>query len=179
MNDIPQTSGVYLGLFADDTSMYATDQKEGYVLRNLQRDLSASETWCESWNMKINEDKTQAICFSHRLRPPEAHLTLNRRNIPFVNHEEYFCVILNKRNTWRLYMAMFEAKAFETFIRVCSLFESERSNANSKLILHKVLIISVMTNSCNAWQFEEKPSSVNSGTCETVFSPTLEILHML
>jgi hypothetical protein len=43
----------YLGLFADDTYIYATDRKEGYVLRKLQRGLSAIETWCERWNIKI------------------------------------------------------------------------------------------------------------------------------
>jgi hypothetical protein len=50
INDTPQTPGVYLGLFADDTCIYVTDRKE---------------TWCERWNIKINEDKTQAIYFSH------------------------------------------------------------------------------------------------------------------
>jgi hypothetical protein len=34
--DTPQTPGVYLGLFADDTCMYVTGRKEGYVLRKLQ-----------------------------------------------------------------------------------------------------------------------------------------------
>jgi hypothetical protein len=33
--------------------------------------------------MKI---KNQAIYFSYGLRLPEGHLTLNRQNIPFVNH---------------------------------------------------------------------------------------------
>jgi retron-type reverse transcriptase len=61
INDTPRTPDVYLGLFADDTCIYATDRKEGYVLRKLQRGLSAIETWCERWNIKINEDKTQAI----------------------------------------------------------------------------------------------------------------------
>jgi hypothetical protein len=50
-----QTPGVYLGLFADDTCIYATDRKEGYVLRKLQWCLSATETWCERWSTKINE----------------------------------------------------------------------------------------------------------------------------
>jgi hypothetical protein len=56
------------------------------ILRKLYRDLSAIETWCERWNTKINEYKTQAIYFSHRIVPPEAHLTLNGRNITHVNH---------------------------------------------------------------------------------------------
>jgi hypothetical protein len=44
INDTTQTSGVYLCLFADDTCIYATDRKEGYVLRKLQRGLSVIET---------------------------------------------------------------------------------------------------------------------------------------
>jgi hypothetical protein len=44
INDTPQTPGV---LFADDTCIYAADRKECYVLRKLQRGLSAIETWCE------------------------------------------------------------------------------------------------------------------------------------
>jgi hypothetical protein len=47
INDTPQTPDVYLGLFVDDTCVYATDRKEGYVLRKVQRNLSATETWCE------------------------------------------------------------------------------------------------------------------------------------
>jgi hypothetical protein len=31
----PQTPGVNLALFADDTCLYATDRKEGYVLRKI------------------------------------------------------------------------------------------------------------------------------------------------
>jgi hypothetical protein len=66
INDTPQTPGVYLALFADDTCLFATERKERYVLRKLQRGLDAIEMWCEHWNIKINEDKTQAIYFSHR-----------------------------------------------------------------------------------------------------------------
>jgi hypothetical protein len=47
INNTPQIPGVSLGLFADDTCIYATDGKECYVLRKLQRGLGAIETWCE------------------------------------------------------------------------------------------------------------------------------------
>jgi hypothetical protein len=58
INDAAQTPGVYLALFADDTYLYATDRKKGFVVRKLQRGLSSMETCCELWNIKINEDKT-------------------------------------------------------------------------------------------------------------------------
>jgi hypothetical protein len=77
--------------------MYATDRKEGYIIRKLQQGFSAVETWCECWNIKINKDKAQVIYLSHRLRPPEAHLPLNGQNISFVSHVKYLGIILNKK----------------------------------------------------------------------------------
>jgi hypothetical protein len=108
----------------------ATDCKECYVLRKLQRGLSAIEAWCERWNIQINGGKAQAVYFSHRLIPPEAHLTLNGWNIPFVNDVKYLGVIFNKRITWRLHIEMIEAKAFRTFIRIDSLFKIEHLSAD-------------------------------------------------
>jgi hypothetical protein len=58
-------------------------RKEGFIVKKLQRGLSSIETWCERWNIKINEDKTQGIYFSRSRRPPESYLTLNGINIHF------------------------------------------------------------------------------------------------
>jgi hypothetical protein len=66
---------------------------------------------------------------------------------------KYFGVIFDKKVTWRLHTDMFEAKAFRTFIRIYSLFKSERISTNIKLILHKALIRSIMTYVCPAWEF--------------------------
>jgi hypothetical protein len=105
------------------------------------------KTWLEPWNIKINEDKTQGIYFSHIHRP------LNGRNIPFINSAKYISVIFVKRVTWRLHIEMTEVKAFRTFITVYSLFRSERLGTNIKLTLHKALIRSVMTYASPAWEF--------------------------
>jgi hypothetical protein len=43
--------------------IYATDRKEGYVLRKLKRVLSAIETWCERCNIKINEERFRPSAF--------------------------------------------------------------------------------------------------------------------
>jgi hypothetical protein len=45
INDAPQTHGVHLALFADDTCLYSTDRKEGFIVRKLQRGLSSMETY--------------------------------------------------------------------------------------------------------------------------------------
>jgi hypothetical protein len=57
----PQIIGVHLALFADDTCLYTTDRKEGYIARKFQRGLNSMAAWCEHWNIKTNEDKIRAI----------------------------------------------------------------------------------------------------------------------
>jgi hypothetical protein len=103
--------------------LYARDGKENFVVRKLQRGVSSMETWCERWNMKINENKRQRIYFSHSRRPSKSHLTLNGRNIPFANSVKYRGVIFDKKVTWKLHMEMIEAKAFRTFIAIYSLLK--------------------------------------------------------
>jgi hypothetical protein len=105
---ISQAPRVRLGLFADVSCIYVCDTPQRhYILRKLQRGLSATEAWCQRWDIKINEDKTKAIYASHSLRPPEAHLTLYGRNIPFVNYVKYLGVTFEKIK-WRLCIEMNE-----------------------------------------------------------------------
>jgi hypothetical protein len=59
--DTPKTPGVYLALLAGNTFLYARDRKEGYVLRKLERSINSIETWYKRWNIKINEERIQAI----------------------------------------------------------------------------------------------------------------------
>jgi hypothetical protein len=86
------------------------------------------------------------------LGPHEAHLTLNGRNIPFINRVKYLGVIFDKRITWRLHIKMTESMAFRTFTRIYYLFKSERLSASIKLTLHRALIKSVMTYARPAWE---------------------------
>jgi hypothetical protein len=67
INDTPAADGTHDVLFADDTCIYATEKHERRVLCKLQRGLIAVKLWCERWNIKISEGKTQAVYFSRRL----------------------------------------------------------------------------------------------------------------
>jgi hypothetical protein len=144
INFFVQGIGVHLGLFADDTCLYATDCKEGYVLRKLQLGLNSMVEWSKRWNIRINEDKMQAIYFSHRIRPPESLLTINGQNVPFVTNVKYLGVIFDRKIAWGLHIKTIETKAFRAFIRTYSLFKSEHLSAYIKLTLYKALIRSIM-----------------------------------
>jgi hypothetical protein len=85
----------------------------------------------ECWNIKINEDKTQGISFFRSRRPPENSLTLNGRNIPFVNSVKYLGVVFDKKLTCRLDIEFIEAKAFRTLIAAYSLVNGISRSVNT------------------------------------------------
>jgi hypothetical protein len=86
INSAPAAPGTHL--FVDDTYIYTTEKHEHHVLCKLQFSLTAVK-WCEHWNIKINEGKTQSVYFSRRLRVPEDVVQLNGQDIPFVNNVTY------------------------------------------------------------------------------------------
>jgi hypothetical protein len=79
--------------------------------------------------------------------------------------------------TWRLHIEMIKAKAFRTFIRIYSLFKSERLSANIKLTLHKALIRSVMTYACPAWEFAAECYLLKLQRLQNKFSAPLAIFR--
>jgi hypothetical protein len=74
--------------------------------KNCRGGLTSGDSWCERWNMKVSEVKTQSICFSHRRRPVQAFLTLKGRQVPFVNHVKYAGVIFCKKISWRFHISL-------------------------------------------------------------------------
>jgi hypothetical protein len=115
INDALMAPGTHLALFPDDTCILATEKRERRVLCKLQRGLTAVRSWCERWNIKINEGKTQAIYFSKRRRVLEDVHQLNGRDIPFVNNVTYLGVTFDRMMTWRLHIERTVAKALRTY----------------------------------------------------------------
>jgi hypothetical protein len=51
INDTPQPIGGHLAIFADDICLYATERKEGYILRKFQWALNSMAEWSKRWNV--------------------------------------------------------------------------------------------------------------------------------
>jgi hypothetical protein len=63
-NSAAAATGTHLAHLADDTCIYAAEKYERLILCKLQRGLTAVKSWCERWNIGINEGKSQAMSFS-------------------------------------------------------------------------------------------------------------------
>lgn len=64
INDAAAELGTHLALLVSDMCIYVTEKRECRVLCALQRGLTAVTSWCERWNIRINEEKIQAMSFS-------------------------------------------------------------------------------------------------------------------
>jgi hypothetical protein len=141
----PAEPGTHFTLFADYTCIYVAEQHERRVPWKLQRGLTAVNSWCEPWTIKINEGKTWAIYFTRRFRVPDDVLQLNGRDIPFVNNVTYLGLTFDRMMTWRHHIEWTVAKALRTYVRTYSLFKNEHLRKNIKLTLYKALTRSVTT----------------------------------
>jgi hypothetical protein len=110
--DALTASATHLAQFTDDTYICATEKHERLVLCKLQRGLTAVNSWCERWNIKISEGKTRVIYFSRRI--PDSVLQLNGRDIPFVHNVTHLGVIFNRRMTSRHHGERTADKALRT-----------------------------------------------------------------
>jgi hypothetical protein len=144
INDAPAAPGIHLALFADDTCVYETEKNARRMLNKFQRVLTAVGSWCQLWNIKLNEGKTQAIYFSKRSRMPVDDLQLNGRNILFVSSVKYLGVIFDRKMTWGLHIEQIAVKALDTYIRTYYIFKSKHLSANIKIIVYRALIRSIM-----------------------------------
>jgi hypothetical protein len=145
--------GAHHAMFAGDTYISASEKHECYVLCKLHRGLTAVNSWCECWNIKINEGKTQVRYFSRRLRVPDDILQLNGRDIPFANNVTYLSVTFEGRVTLGRHIERTVAKALCTYIRTDSLFKNGHLNTNIKFMLYEALIRSVMTYASPTWEY--------------------------
>jgi hypothetical protein len=67
LNDIPDPPNCVKGIYADDTILKTTSGSHGIsnIKQNLENGLKIIEKYFNSWKIKINHAKTEAIVFTH------------------------------------------------------------------------------------------------------------------
>ncbi|PNF34268.1 hypothetical protein B7P43_G16865 [Cryptotermes secundus] len=63
-SDLPTSSNITLGTFADDIAILSINKDPERAATDLQRHLSTLQNWFEKWRIRINENKTCYITFT-------------------------------------------------------------------------------------------------------------------
>jgi hypothetical protein len=99
-SDLPTSTSVTTGTFADDTAILASHSDPKIASELLQEGLNDISDWLKKWRIKANESKSVNVIFTLR-RDACPPVMLNNVTVPQSDHVRYLGIHLDKRLTWQ------------------------------------------------------------------------------
>lgn len=149
--DIPPPKRAEIAQFADDTMLYYSSRNLSALDKALTDDLRRITKWYNKWRIKINEQKAQAIHFTHRQKRPD-EIPINGYKIPWQSTVKYLGVTLDQKLTYSKH-----TKEITRGIGIATSWLYPLINRKSKLDLHnktrliKTMIIPIATYAGEIW----------------------------
>ncbi|CAH2104339.1 unnamed protein product [Euphydryas editha] len=98
--DLPQTPGVTIATYADDTAILTSSKDPVQASTALQRSLDEIDIWLDKWRIVASANKSVQVTFTLRKGtcPP---VRLGGRELPQSNKLKYLGLHLDRRLTWK------------------------------------------------------------------------------
>lgn len=99
-NDFPTIPGVTLSLYADDALLLCRSIRPAQAARVMQAEMEVVSPWLKKWRIKVNADKSNAICFRKRRKMPSVvppEVRLDDEPIPWKPVVKYLGVTLDAK----------------------------------------------------------------------------------
>ena len=103
--DLPQSPGVTVATFADDTALLTSNKCLIKASHILQNSLNNIENWLSKWRIAVSAPKSVHITFSLR-KDDCSPVTLNGIQLPHQDTVKYLGMHLDRRLTWRKHVEM-------------------------------------------------------------------------
>lgn len=154
-SDIPKSNVTQIALFADDTAVYHSHESAICVIRAIEKSLDILSKYYQTWKIKLNESKTQAIFFTRRRTMkmlPRRNLVLNNNEIEWQDDIKYLGMILDKKLTFKKHCAYSNERA-QKYIRILYPLINRRSHLNihNKSIIIKCIFRPMLLYSGEVW----------------------------
>ena len=92
-------------MFADDTSLNASDKNTATVQNELQKSINEVSDWCDKNAMILHSAKTKNMLLTtrqkHQLRPLILNLSLKDNRIEQVHEHRHLDIIIDDEFSWR------------------------------------------------------------------------------
>ena len=111
MNDVVQATGTDVNMFADDTSVCATDKSVTGLQVKLQRAVDALAASFGSWALTVNNKKSAVMVFTSFRAVPQVTICLNGEAISQVLTHKHLGLILDSHLSWSSHVAAVTSKA--------------------------------------------------------------------
>ena len=139
---------LYLILFADDAVIFS-DTPEG-----LQLSLSKLQSYCETWNLTVNVDKTKIIVFRKGgLLSQRERWFYNGAEIEIVNQFNYLGVVFTPGGSFMKASKTLSGKAIRALCSLLSMTKSLDIPLNIMINLYNSFVCSILFYACEIWGF--------------------------
>ena len=148
INDLPESLGSTVRLFADDSLLYMTIRSQADT-EILQNDLKKLENWEEKWLMEFNTDKCHVLRVTRKQNPIIHEYTLHDKVLETVNSAKYLGVTLTSDLRWNRHVENIAYKANQSlgFLR-----RNLRINSpNLKSLAYNTLVRPLLEYSSASW----------------------------
>ena len=99
INDLPDSVTSSVRLFADDTALYLSFNKQNHG-KSLQEDLDSLQSWEKEWDMEFNPGKCQVIQVTRSRKPIPSVYYLHGQVLEVVDHAKYLGVTISSDLKW-------------------------------------------------------------------------------
>ena len=138
--------------YADDVMVLKAGCDLLFVQEQVQLALDKLEDWAGENNLKFNVDKTKAILFTRKFKFTEPTITLNGKNIEFVNSFKYLGVIFDKKLNWNEHVKA-QAKKAKAALMIGRRMVGNSWGLNPKTThwLYTAIVRPILTYGCVIW----------------------------
>lgn len=149
--DVPQTDGVVMATYADDTLLMSSDADPVIASEKLQLALCALEPWLQKWQIKISEPKSTHITFTTKQGscPP---VSLHGVEIPCQESVRYLGMHLDRRLTWQKHIL---TKRCQLGLKLRKMYwmlgRKSKLSLESKVLLYKAMLKPIWTYGIQLW----------------------------
>lgn len=150
-HDLPQTPGITVATFADDTALLSSSPDPVLASYLLQTALDEISHWLKNWKIKVNESKSLHITFtmSTTTCPP---VSMNNVMLPQVDEVKYLGMHLDRRLTWRTHIwnkrlnLNYRSNKLAWLLR-----RNSKLSIQSKMMLYKIILKPIWTYGIQLW----------------------------
>ena len=140
---------IFLILYADDQVLFATSPE------SLQSMLHDIETYCNTWRLKINVEKTKVLIFEKNNRHTNYDFYLYGEKLEVVTSFKYLGVYFFKNGNWHRTQKCIAEHASKAMHRLFSIFNSYEFKTNEKCRLFDSLVSSVLNYASEVWGYND------------------------
>lgn len=153
INTLPSLRGCSLYLFADDTAITSTSMRHQMAVQRVQHYADLLTTWFNTWRLKVNATKSQAVTFTRRrVLDNVPDLRVADGTVPWTSKAHYLGVTLDSKLTWKNHVDELASRVNRRMAMLYPLYKRRSPmSVSNKVLIYKQVLRPAITYACQIW----------------------------